>query len=75
MSILKTSIVSLIATLCVVSGASALGHGTPDGVTPAVEDICSGLQGAAYGLCNAYCEAQDCDAHPKKSCEHLRTNF
>jgi hypothetical protein len=37
---------------------------TADGETPAVEDVCSeaGLSGKAYGLCNAYCEAMDCDA-------------
>lgn len=37
---------------------------TPDGATPAVEDICTqwGMTGKVYGLCNAYCEAMDCDA-------------
>lgn len=34
---------------------------TPDGMTPAEEEVCDGLEGAAYGLCNAYCEAMDCD--------------
>jgi hypothetical protein len=39
------------------------GGGTPDGVTPAVEDICTrwGFTGKVNGLCNAYCEAMDCD--------------
>ena len=35
---------------------------TPDGVTPANEGVCDGLQGATpglYGLCVAFCEAQD----------------
>ena len=38
---------------------SALGQ-TPDGETPAQEDVCDGESGAAFGLCNAYCEAMDC---------------
>jgi len=36
--------------------------GTPDGVTPANEGICDDLQGGTpslYGLCVAFCEAQD----------------
>ncbi len=42
---------------------------TPDGETPANEDVCDGLQGASpglYGLCVAYCEAQDLDTIDKK---------
>lgn len=42
---------------------------TPDGETPANEGICDGLQGATpglYGLCVAYCEAQDLDTFDKK---------
>lgn len=41
---------------------------TPDGETPANEGVCDGLQGATpglYGLCVAYCEAQDLDATNK----------
>jgi hypothetical protein len=38
-------------------------EGTPDGLTPANEGVCDALQGAAtpslYGLCVAFCEAQD----------------
>jgi len=48
---------------------------TPDGMPPSEEQVCSGLQGAAFGLCNAYCEAQDCDVHPRPSCAVLRRNF
>jgi hypothetical protein len=46
------------------------GGGTPDGLTPAVEDICTkwGFTGKINGLCNAYCEAMDCDsASPQAS--------
>ncbi len=52
---------------------------TPDGETPSVESICddAGLTGEAWDLCNAYCEAQDCDINTegKKSCEVLKKNF
>lgn len=36
---------------------------TADGLTPANEDICTkwGFDGKVNGLCNAYCEAMDCD--------------
>ena len=53
---------------------------TPDGETPAEEDICTaaGLSGAAWGLCNAYCEAMDCDGAPEASpeaCAKVKANF
>jgi len=35
---------------------------TADGQTPAVETACDSESGAAFGLCNAYCEAMDCDS-------------
>jgi len=38
---------------------------TPDGMTPAEEEVCDVLHDATpglYGLCVAYCEAQDCDS-------------
>ncbi len=34
---------------------------TPDWMTPSQETVCDGETGAAYGLCNAYCEAMDCE--------------
>ena len=67
--------------LVVVWAVSLLAAGafaqTPDGRTPAEESVCTdaGLTGAAFGLCNAYCEAQDCDVHDRPSCERLRKNF
>jgi hypothetical protein len=57
-----------------VSATGALA-GTPDGRTPAQEDVCNPLSGAAYGTCNAYCEAQDCDMHARPSCVALRKKF
>jgi hypothetical protein len=41
---------------------------TPDGETPANEGVCDSLQGSTpglYGLCVAYCEAQDLDSFDK----------
>lgn len=42
---------------------------TPDGETPANEGVCDVLMGATpglFGLCNAYCEAQDLDEFDKE---------
>ncbi len=60
-------------------GASlAFGDGTPDESPPAEETVCedAGLRGAAYGLCVAYCEANDCDTFPNsQACDVLWTNY
>ena len=54
----------------------ARAQGTRDGVTPAVEDACTGLKGAAFGLCVAFCEANDCDVYPdSQACDTLRGNY
>ena len=47
----------LLATLAPGTAVAS----TPDGETPAVEDVCADESGAAFGLCNAYCEAMDCE--------------
>ena len=54
--------------------------GTPDGQTPADETVCekAELGGALKGLCNAYCEAMDCDADPNaniSACESVHGKF
>jgi hypothetical protein len=49
---------------------------TPDGETPAIEDVCDQLIGGTpglYGLCVAYCEAQDCDSEAARSGQCTRT--
>jgi hypothetical protein len=55
------------------------GHGTPDGQPPADETVCNGFSGAAFGLCNAYCEAMDCDSptpHASAAaCANARAHF
>jgi hypothetical protein len=52
---------------------------TPDGQPPSVETVCDSQSGAAFGLCNAYCEAMDCDsANPQASataCQRVRDNY
>jgi len=51
-------------------------HGqTADGETPAVEDICTkwGMTGKIHGLCNADCEAMDCDAAEPQASEQACT--
>jgi hypothetical protein len=67
----------LFTTLCLVLltglagiNGSALAS-TPDGETPANEGVCNplkvdGITKALYGLCIAYCEAQDLDTFDKE---------
>jgi hypothetical protein len=59
---------SKLASLFLVAGlvaAAPVIAETPDGTTPANEGVCDGLKMNAtpglYGLCVAYCEAQDLD--------------
>jgi hypothetical protein len=58
---MKTCITTLLALLLLGTAGVALAT-TPDGQTPAEESVCDSETGAAYGLCNAYCEAMDCDS-------------
>jgi len=48
-----------LALFAAIAPSPALAQ-TPDGQTPAVEEVCPREAGAAFGLCNAYCEAMDC---------------
>jgi hypothetical protein len=71
-----------IATLAAIafapSSVLAFGDGTPDQSPPAEESVCdeAGLRGAAYGLCVAYCEANDCDEFPdSEACDRLFENY
>jgi hypothetical protein len=67
------SITLFIANLLLVIGllvanTTAKADGTPDGTTPANEGVCDVLKGGTpglYGLCVAYCEAQDLDSFDK----------
>lgn len=68
---------TLTLALLLCSGA-ALAQ-TPDGQTPAEETVCDSETGAAFGLCNAYCEAMDCEsADPQASataCTKVKDKF
>ena len=49
-----------------------------DGVTPANEGVCDSVQGASpglYGLCVAYCEAQDLDSIDRPPSEKILSNY
>ena len=78
---MKTLLTALPASIAVGLLAVALPvlAQTPDGETPAVEDVCDDLDGALFGLCNAYCEAMDCDSDmpqaSQKACDATLTNF
>lgn len=55
--------ICFLSSLLLAAAAPALGS-TPDQMTPAEETVCDGLHEftpGLYGLCVAYCEAQDCD--------------
>lgn len=60
----------LLSTSCVAWPAR-----TYAGQPPPHESACADLSGAAFGLCNAFCNAQHCDVEPRPSCEVLRRNF
>ena len=63
---MKTVLMSLFCCSLFLVGTNVFAK-TPDGETPAVEDVCSLLTGAAFGLCNAYCEAMDCHLEDPKA--------
>ena len=44
-------LMSLLIAIFLMGGQAVAS--TPDGETPAVEEVCAGQVGAAYGLCNA----------------------
>lgn len=54
--LMKTTL--LTACCCFLSPVMA---STTDGMTPSDETVCDDLTGKAFGICNAYCEAMDCD--------------
>jgi hypothetical protein len=77
---MKTRLILAIALLLVCAGAGAArAEGTPDGLPPALETVCDMEQGSAFGHCNAYCEAMDCDSdNPQASataCDKVRSKF
>ena len=68
----------LVALGCLLV-VSAVHTKTPDRKTPAEEIVCDDLNGALFGLCNAYCEALDCDSGvpqaSDRACQQVLANF
>lgn len=59
------SITAVILVAGLTGMSSSVMASTPDGTTPANEGVCDSLLGGTpglYGLCVAYCEAQDLDS-------------
>ena len=74
----------LLLTLCAgafffVAGTVTVQAKTADQETPSEETVCDVYSGALFGLCNAYCEAQDCGDPRQRSanraCGRLQANF
>jgi len=78
MKVRHTGLLVGVLTLAFMSVHSVMAQ-TPDGETPAEEKACEKYkgEGARYGLCVAYCEAQDCDEllRGDESCVNLAQNF
>lgn len=81
MRITQTTAAILIAMSVSIASntANAYGNGTPDGQPPAEEQVCEDAElfGSAYGLCVAFCEANDCDAQEvdDRACSVLRDKY
>jgi hypothetical protein len=69
------TILTFVLAIGLAVSATQVWAGTPDGETPSRESICDPLSGAARGICNSYCEAQDCNMHPRASCTALRRKY
>ena len=59
---------SIAGTLFGSSAANAAGP-------PNRDSACTGVSGVARGLCNAFCDAQECATHRRLSCDQLRNAF
>ena len=73
--VLASTWLVIIAGL-LLSAPDALAQKAPDGATPANEGVCSplkneGVTKGLYGLCVAYCEAQDMDPYPDQRPERI----
>jgi hypothetical protein len=51
----------LLVSIALACLAAPSGAQTPDGLTPAVEEVCDEAPEGLFGLCNAFCEALDCE--------------
>lgn len=73
---MRTFLIALLLMLFIITPCVAK---TPDGYTPHEETICNNETGAAFGLCNAYCEAMDCDSEnphaSEKACSKIKSLY
>ena len=73
------ALVFLVAIGWILQGPTPVMAQTPDGETPAEESVCDDLTGKAWGLCNAYCEAMDCESGDQQAsdtaCDRVLDNF
>lgn len=78
---MKVVIHAFFLTLLLSCGAQSV---FADGFPPSEEGVCDVLLGdgitpGLFGLCNAYCEAKDCDEYPEdgqpRSCDRILANF
>ncbi len=73
------SLLAFLLCFLMLGAPGAAVSGTPDGMTPAEETVCDALSGARWGLCNAYCEAMDCDSDAarasEKACTRVLENY
>ncbi len=67
---MRNLLLASVAFLVLGSAAYAL---TPDEIPPAQEFICDLESGAAYGLCNSYCEAMDCETESPNASQEACT--
>ncbi|MEO8383182.1 MAG: hypothetical protein ABI779_26230 [Acidobacteriota bacterium] len=75
----KSAWIFAVCICILVLSAGNVAAKTPDGKPPSVETVCDDEVGAAFGLCNAYCEAMDCtdpNQHASnQGCQSVRENF
>ncbi|MGA1865153.1 MAG: hypothetical protein ACMUHX_08830 [bacterium] len=76
---MRTFLIALLLILFIITPCFAKIHGTPYGQTPHEEDVCDAETGVAFGLCNAYCEAMDCDSEnphaSEKACARIKSLY
>lgn len=74
---MKAHLTLIFALLLICSGIAVAQ--TPDLMPPSQETVCDSESGAAYGLCNAYCEAMDCESANAQAsptaCTKVRDKF
>ncbi|MCP3961581.1 MAG: hypothetical protein GY719_27380 [bacterium] len=86
---MRVTMKALFILLLITCAGVVFAGGTPDGEPPSVEEDCDiyrNQPGPAFGLCNAYCEAMDCelanDGDPntnpnanERACERVLARF